>query len=320
MQLQTPVDLPSLPFDISHQDKITFIGSCFADNMGQKFSQNKFKSLINPYGVLYNPASVSQCIHSLLAEDFDKKQLIEHGGLWHSFSHHGSFSHINKDLCIKNIINNNKAARAHLLETEYLFLTFGTAHVFEYQDQVVSNCHKLPSKAFSRRRLSIDEIISQVKGALEALRQINPKIRVIFTVSPVRYAKDGMHANSLSKASLLLAIEQLCQDENNYYFPAYEIVLDELRDYRFFAEDMTHATSTTINYLWERLEECCFNPSTLQLNKQLIKIRTATQHRPFNTNPEAHQQFLSSMLKKASDLQSKHPEIDLSAEIAYFSK
>lgn len=320
MQLQTSVDLAAFPFEITHSDKITFIGSCFADNMGQKFAQNKFESCINPYGVLYNPASVSQCINSLLSERFDESQLIEHDGIWHSFAHHGSFSNPDKKACLSHINSQQNDAKEQLLSSDYLFLTFGSAHIFEYQGAIVSNCHKLPSKAFTRRRLSIEEIVEGIKQSISALRQENPKLKIIFTVSPVRYPKDGMNANSLSKASLLLAIEELCLMKDCYYFPAYEIVLDELRDYRFFTEDMIHPNSTAIAYLWEKLENTCFNTSTLQLNKQIKKLITASQHRPFNTNPEAHQQFLASMLKKASDLQSKHPEIDLSAEIAYFQK
>lgn len=320
MQLQTLVDLPSYPFSISHQDKLSFIGSCFADNMGQKFSLRKFNSLINPYGTLYNPASVAQCIVSILNDDFDESQIIEYDGIWHSFSHHGSFSNTDKKACIEKIMKQKRIAKEHLIKSNYLFLTFGTAHIFEYDEQVVSNCHKLPAKAFTRRRLSIKEISDKVGTALSALRQENPEIKVILTLSPVRYAKDGMHTNSLSKATLLLAIEKLCQKEDYYYFPAYEIVIDELRDYRFYSEDMAHVSPIGINYLWEKIEKCYFSEQTLQLNKQINKLVNATEHRPFNTKPEAHQQFLLTMLKKASDLQSKHPELDLSEEIAYFSK
>lgn len=320
MQLQTTVDTPTFPFEITHHHKITFIGSCFASNIGQQFAHNKFNSLINPYGVLYNPASVSQCINSVLSTRFDEKELIEHDGLWHSFAHHGSFSNADKNTCITNINKHHDKANIHLLNSDFLFLTFGTAHIFEYQGAVVSNCHKLPSKKFTHRRLSVDEIVTIIKGSIANIHQENPKLKIIFTLSPVRYPKEGMNTNSLSKATLLLAIEKLCQMENCYYFPAYEIVLDELRDYRFFAEDMIHPNNTAIAYLWGKIENSCFNTSTLQLSKQINKITTASQHRPFNSNPDAHQQFLSTMLKKASDLQNKYPEIDLSAEIAYFQK
>jgi len=320
MQLQTNVDILPFPFDITHHDKITFIGSCFANNMGQKFTSNKFESLINPYGVLYNPASISQCIDSILSDHFDETQMIEHEGIWHSFSHHGSFSNTDKKSCLEHINTQRLKAKQHLLQSDILFLTFGSAHIFEYQGRVVSNCHKLPSKTFTRRRLSVQDIVHTIEGSLAALRQQNPKLKVIFTVSPVRYPKDGMSANSLSKASLLLAIEELCQNEANHYFPAYEIVMDELRDYRFFTEDMIHPNNTAIDYIWEKLEKSCFNSSTLQLCKQIAKITKAAQHRPLNTKTEAHLQFLESMYQKASDLQSKHREIDLSAEIAYFQK
>ncbi len=319
MQLQTIVDIPTFPFNISYKDKLTFIGSCFADNIGTKFKTAKFNTLINPFGVLYNPASVLMCLNVIVSNTFDEEKMITHNDIWHSLLHHGSFSKTSKNEALQNIKNSLNVAHAFIKNTDYLFLTFGTAHVFEYEGEIVANCHKLPAKTFTRRRLSVDEIVEKLSAGMAALKEINPDIKIILSLSPVRYPKDGMHTNSLSKATLLLAIEQLCEMESCFYFPAYEIVLDELRDYRFFAEDMTHPNTTAINYVWEKIEQAFLSNSTIQLKQQINKIVTASLHRPFNTDPAAHHHFLTAMHKKASNLQQQHPEIDLSAELEYFS-
>lgn len=320
MQLQTPVTLPSYPFGLSHEDTLLFIGSCFAENIGNTFKGNKFDTLVNPFGILYNPTSVNQCLQSVLSNTFDDTQLVAHDGLWHSWAHHGSFSHQDKDICRQGIIDQLEIAHHHLLKTNYLFITFGTASLYENEGRGVANCHKFPAQTFTRRRLSVDEIVQNTRETIKALRQANPNLQVVFSISPVRYTKDGLHENSLNKATLLLAVEQLCNEEYCHYFPAYEIVIDELRDYRFFAEDMSHPSALAIAYLWEKIEHTFFDSTTLALNKRINKLIMASQHRPFNSQPQAHQQFLQSMLTKASDLQRTHPELDLEAEIAYFSQ
>lgn len=318
MRLQTIIDTPSSPFSISHKDQLAFVGSCFAHNIGLKFTQNKFNTLSNPFGVLYNPMSVCECLNTIISNTYNEDKLINNNDIWHSFSHHSTFSNVDKQACLKGINDGINEAHTHLKETDTLFVTFGTAQVFEKDNNIVSNCHKLPAKTFTRRRLSVNEIVDKVNDTISTLKILNPKIRIIFTVSPVRYAKDGMHENSLSKSTLLLAIVQLCQRDDCYYFPAYEIILDELRDYRFFADDMTHPNQLAIDYVWEKMENTYFKQATLLLNKQISNVITAANHRPFNTDPSAHQQFLANMHKKASDLQSEHPEIDLSDELGYF--
>ncbi len=320
MSLFTTVDTPPFPFDINHKHKLMFIGSCFADNIGQRFLNYKFNIQINPYGVLYNPASICQCLNAILDNKFDSSKLIQHDEMWHSFLHHSSFSNVDKKTCLFTINEQTGRSYSFIKETDFLFITFGTANVYEYQGNIVSNCHKLPSKSFTRRRLGINEIVETVTNTIHKLQNINSKLKIIYTVSPVRYAKDSMHENSLSKAALHLAIEQLCQLKNSYYYPAYEIIIDELRDYRFFAEDMAHPNNTAVSILWERLNNSFFTPDTQTLCKQIQNIISASQHRPFNKETGAYQQFLSSMLKKALDLQSRHSELDLTQEITYFSK
>ena len=319
MHLQTTVDIPSYPFDINYQQRMLFIGSCFADNMGKKFSENKFHTLLNPFGVLYNPASIQLALDAIIKESFDSTLMIKHNELWHSFLHHGSFSNTSREQVLDKINSGIATAHSYLQETDLIFITLGTAQVYEYQGNIVANCHKIPAKAFTRRRLSVAEIVERLSQSIHQLKSLKPDIKIVLSVSPVRYPKDGMHLNSLSKASLLLATEDLCQIENCYYFPAYEIVMDELRDYRFFAEDLTHPNQLCINYLWESIEKTFFSRATLQLKQKLQAIVAARQHRPLNTQPAAHKQFLSAMYTKASNLQKQHPEIDLSEELKYFS-
>lgn len=319
MQLQTPVKLPHSTFKISHKDKITLIGSCFADNMGQKFAENKFNILTNPFGTLYNPYSISQCIDTIMSGKFDKKHLIHHNNIWHSFSHHGSFSNMNKEECLDTIKTSITNSQLHLSESSYVFITLGTSQIYEYEGHPVSNCHKIPAKSFTRRRLNPDEIVSSLAQSIKKIKSTSPKANIILTVSPVRYLKDGLHENTLNKAALHLAVDTLCKTYECQYFPAYEIVTDELRDYRFFAEDMAHPNATATNYLWEKIEESYFNEATTSLINQVKKLTQAFKHRPFNTDPDAHQAFLANMHKKALNLQNQNQELDLKKEIKYFS-
>ena len=321
MQLTTPVEFPLLPFDLNHQQRFCFIGSCFAENVSRKFSEHKFHTMSNPFGVLYNPLSLCSCINDLVQQRFDESQMIQHDGLWHSFSHHGSFFTLKKKDLIKNIKQSITLGHQSLKEADVLFLTLGTASVFEYNQQVVSNCHKLPAKAFERRRLSVNEIVQTFGESLEKLKELNPKLQIVFTLSPVRYTKDGLHDNSLNKAALLLAVDELLSKISDiYYLPIYECVIDELRDYRFFADDMAHPNALAVDYVWEKLENAYFSSQTKALNKQVIKLTKAFNHRPLNTNPEAHLHFKEAMFRKASDLQRQHPELDLAQEISYFSR
>lgn len=320
MQLQTSVEVLKSKTPISHKSKLTLIGSCFADNMGQKFIESKFQVLSNPFGTLYNPMSVCQCIDTIVTGVYEEKNLICYNDTWHSFHHHSIFSHADKGKCVEGINSNLQVAKEHLLNSEFLFITLGTSMVYEYRGEVVSNCHKIPEREFRRYRLSVSEVISQFTETLKGLRQLNPKIKIILTVSPVRHAKDGMHENTLNKSILHLAIDELCKIDEVSYFPAYELVLDELRDYRFFAEDMTHPNYLSTGFIWEKIQDCFFHESTIQLMKRVGKVITAYNHRPFNINPTQHNAFLDTMFRKASDLQKQHPELDLSRELAYFSK
>ena len=233
------------PTPITHAHQLLLIGSCFTEHIGQKLFERKFNTLINPFGIVYNPHSIAQCINRLSAENqaFEAEMLFENAGLWHSWEHHGYFSHPDKNEALKGLNSAYRVAADHLKKTDFLMLTLGTAEVFELREthQIVANNHKMPASLFTSRRLSVAEIVETFKNALSNLKQINPSIQVILSVSPVRHLRNGMIENQRSKATLILACEALCsQLDNTHYFPAYELLMDDLRDYRFYTSDMLH--------------------------------------------------------------------------------
>ena len=252
MKLQTIVDIKPSDWKIGYEDKILMLGSCFSDEMGAQMQQCYLNVTCNPFGTLYNPLSIA---HALQITEMP--ELIEHDGLWHSMAHHGAFSRSTKEgaeLAVRESIE--KMQRA-LQEATVVIVTFGTAWVYEMDGQIVGNCHKLPEKEFVRIRLSVEEIVNAWKPILERYADK----RWIFTVSPIRHIKDGLRENQLSKATLLQAVEQLGD-----YFPSYEIMLDELRDYRFYADDLVHPSSMAVNYIWERfVDTYCTNQTKNEL-------------------------------------------------------
>ena len=242
MNLQTKITVAAPDFSIDYNSRLMMLGSCFAENMGSKFSYYKFDVDVNPCGIIYNPLSVANVLRLIVeGKQFEKSDLREVGGKWDRFFHHGAFSSADPDECLHRINDRLTKATGELRTLDLLVITWGTAWVYKYipENIIVSNCHKIPSREFERSRLSVEDIVREYLVLIERLREINPGLRILFTVSPIRHWKDGAHGNQLSKATLLLAIDRLREEiQHVYYFPAYEIVLDELRDYRFYADDM----------------------------------------------------------------------------------
>lgn len=262
MKLQTTVDIKPSKWQIGYEDKILLLGSCFSDEIGAQMMQRHLSVTCNPFGTLYNPLSIAQAMQMK-----ELPELVQHDGLWHSMAHHGSFSRADKseaELAIRQSIETMQQA---IQEATVVIVTFGTAWIYELKDEglqvtgygVVGNCHKLPDSCFTRRRLTVEEIVA----AWQPILQQYPDKHWLFTVSPIRHIKDGLHENQLSKATLLLAIEELrTQHPEVSYFPSYEILLDELRDYRFFADDLVHPSSLAVNYIWERFVATFCSPKT----------------------------------------------------------
>ena len=255
MELYTRILLPKARFSFSYEDRVVMMGSCFAENIGRKLEENKFSVDINPFGTLYNPASVAEGLRMLLRpERFTSGDLFRHEGVYHSFTHHSRFSAPSEEECLDHINSRLSQSSDFLRKATRLVITLGTAFVYRLKSdgRIVSNCHKLPEKMFDRQRLSTQEIVEDWKPLLLALWEQNPALKILFTVSPIRHWKDGAHENQLSKATLLLATDALQKDYPGRiaYFPAYEILMDELRDYRFYADDMLHPSPLAIDYIF----------------------------------------------------------------------
>lgn len=292
---------------INYNSKILSLGSCFSENIGEKLNYYKFPAIINPFGILYNPESIANSINFLLEKkQFTDSDLFEHKGIWNSFYHHSRFSNINKNICIEDINKSITSASAHLKKAKFLLITLGTSWVYEFiqTGEIVSNCHKVPSKEFNRNKLTANQIVERYKTIIKELQNNNRELNIIFTVSPIRHLKDGAAQNQLSKATLILAINELInQFEKVSYFPSYEIMMDDLRDYRFYNDDMTHPSQIAINYIWDKFKETYIQTDSNSLMYDVDKINQALQHRPFQPESSAHQKFLNGILKQIEKIE-----------------
>lgn len=307
---RTPVTVPASEKKIGYNSRILFMGSCFSEHIGQKLTESKFNIRNNPFGIVYNPISVARQLEILLGTGkYAPEDLVLHNGFWHSFDHHGSFSVSDQELCLRNINDSLEASQEFLGSADFLFLTFGTAYVYYLKTtgQVVSNCHKLPAGEFDRKLSSVGEITDALQSILNRLFQLNPGLKVVFTVSPVRHWKDGPHANQISKSTLLLAIEEIQKIyPQTFYFPSYEIVMDELRDYRFYDEDMIHPNKVAVDYIWQRFTGCFMEPATIRTLKEVDQVVQASRHRPFHPGDEIFRQFARKNLEKIHELRQKY--------------
>ena len=307
----TQIDIPHSTVEITYNDRILTLGSCFAENIGTKLQEACFLTFINPFGVMYNPMSVAQGIRYLLSEkEFTAADLFQSGSLWNSLSHSSAFSATTADEALQKINSRLLAARYFLRETNVMMITLGTAWVFELVEngKIVSNCHKLPASRFTRRRLSVDEIINEFTEVFGLLCNSYPGLKFIFTVSPIRHWKDGAHENTVSKSTLHLALDALeKQFDFVHYFPAYEIMMDELRDYRFYASDMLHPSDVAVDYIWQRFGDTYFSSETLNLKKELERLRADLNHRPLHPETEEYRLFQLSVEKKKNGLIQDYP-------------
>lgn len=280
---------------ISHDRPLLMMGSCFSDNIGAKLQNALFNVEINPFGTLYNPASIASSVAYLIEErKFTIDDLFEYGGRYHSFNHHSKFSGTDAHEVVNRINRRISNASTMLKSATTLIVTFGTAYVYTLatDNSVVSNCHKLPSKHFNRYRMGINEIVQQWNCIINNLAQINPDLQIIFTVSPIRHLADGAHNNQLSKSTLLLAVDQLCAvNDQAVYFPSFEIMMDDLRDYRFYATDMTHLSETAVNYIYDIFADSFFSETTKLLTKECEKLSRRLVHRIMTDDMSAVERF-----------------------------
>ena len=308
---QTKIEIPGTGFKISYQDKILTLGSCFAENIGQKMTNVFFETDINPFGVLYNPVSVKNSIELLLQNSiFTSEDIFEYKSLWQSFSHSSQFTGLSEMECLNNINSRLNLSGEFIQKTNVLLITFGTAWVFEEKKsgRVVSNCHKLPAGDFVKRRLTVEEIVNDFKTLIFNLQTLYPKLVIVFSVSPIRHWKEGAHENNVSKSILLLAIDELQkQHENIHYFPAYEILMDELRDYRFYASDMQHPSDVAIDYIWKRFSDTFFTEHTKHTCKKLEQYAIDLAHRPIYPESNEYKLFLDKIQERKEKLLAEFP-------------
>ncbi|HSH19675.1 MAG TPA: GSCFA domain-containing protein [Draconibacterium sp.] len=324
-KFHTVVDVPKYNWETGYTKKNMFVGSCFTENVGNKMSALKYDVDINPFGILYNPVSVAGGLQILLQQkEFEPKDLIQHNGLWHSFYHHGRFSFSTQKETLEAINTRIKTSTEFLKNTDYLFLTFGTAWIYKFKQNgnPVSNCHKISANEFERVRLTTGEIVDEYISLLKEIRKINPGLTVIFTVSPIRHWKDGAVENQRSKATLLLAIDEIIYQLGEKfcsYFPAYEIVMDELRDYRFYADDMIHISEVAIKHIWAKFEESAIDKESRKISKEIEKIIRAKEHKPSGRNLLEFAGFLEKMLERIYKLEQEFGHLNLQEEKEYFT-
>lgn len=319
---RTHIPNQSYSYQIHHQHPILAMGSCFAAHIGTKLADYKFQSMLNPFGILYNPYSIGHALECLIENrKYQATDLFQARGLWHSFDHHGLFSNAEQEQTLQQINQAIEAGHHFLSNCERLILTFGTSKVFVHKanQQIVANCHKLDNQDFERVSLRIPKILQKLRPSLQQIKAKNPKLEILLTLSPVRHIRDGHIENQRSKARLLLACEQLCQEfDYVHYFPSYEILMDDLRDYRFYQADMIHPNSTAIDYIWTYFEQSFFNDSTLALNKKVRKVLAAAKHRPIHPESTIHQNFIEQQVKQIQLLIKEHPFLDFKQELAHY--
>ena len=310
MILQTEIKIQPLEQTIHYGDGLLFLGSCFADEVGALCRGLGFDALVNPFGVLYNPASISQSVERLHSGNpFCHEEVVKVGeGQCCTFSHNTAFWQSNEQMLLETVNNGLKEAHERFLKSKWVVISLGTSWVFRNKanGQVVSNCHKLPARQFDRVFLSVEDSAA----CLAKMLQNHPEKQFIFTVSPLRHLKDGLHENQLSKAALLLTVDQVCkQFENAHYFPAYEILLDELRDYRFFKEDMVHPTEQAVRYIWERFVDFAIDSKEKPAMKAAAELKQMLQHRPLFPECEAFKRLELLKEEKTNALKSCFPEV-----------
>lgn len=323
MDFRTEVDIPSPRFSLGLRQPMGFVGSCFAEHVGRGLQENKLPCRVNPFGVLYNPASIVAWLHELVVCEVTPEALpvFADNDMWHCWLTDSSFSAPSEDACRERVMQALRAVRGELPRWKCLFLTLGTNRCYRLraEDVVVGNCHKQPAALFREEELTVEQVVVQLDDALQALwNGPAPDLHVVFTVSPYRYVKYGLHGNQVGKAVLLLAVDRLCRrhPDRCSYFPAYEIVLDELRDYRFYADDMLHPSPMAVQYIRERFVETYLDDEARDFLHGWQRFRRALAHRPLHPGTEAEQRFLQQTLASLDDWIRRYPFLSFAKEHA----
>lgn len=310
MKLQTQIPLQKQHNLIDYNSKLLLLGSCFAENISEKFEYFKFQSVSNPFGILFHPKAIEKFIKNAVnGFEYSEKDVFFHNEQWHCYDAHSKLSNVSKERLLSDLNENLKVANNQICNATHIIITLGTAWVYSLleTENTVANCHKIPQKNFNKSLLSVDAICDAIKNSIEAVQSVNKNASIILTVSPVRHIKDGFIENTQSKAHLITAIHQISNHQITY-FPSYEIMLDELRDYRFYKEDMLHPNQTAIHYIWEKFQEVWMSSDALLIMKEVEVVQKGLAHKPFNPKSDAHLKFLHLLesKKEALELQFSH--------------
>jgi GSCFA family len=323
MNLIANIDIKPLPAAITHQQSILLLGSCFTEHIGNNLSDLKFNVLQNPNGILFESKSVCRSLVSYIQDkQYSTDDLFYYNELWQSWNHHSQFSRPGKNEALTSINQSQHKAHSFLKNADWLVVTLGSSFAYKLIDgnRFVANCHKAPGQWFEKYMVPIDEQIAELDNTIHQLFHFNPKLNIIFTISPVRHLRDGVVDNNRSKARLLETVHHLVNKfDRLYYFPAYELVVDVLRDYRFYDIDLAHPNYAATQFVMEKFSDYAFAEPTKQLLKEIRQLVTARNHKAFHPASQQHKQFLQKHYELAKRLQEQHPHLDLSAEIEYFS-
>ncbi|MBK5269816.1 MAG: GSCFA domain-containing protein [Bacteroidia bacterium] len=337
MDLMLNIDLKKLPEPITYKDKILLVGSCFTEHIGNALEESKFSVLQNPNGILFDPSSVCRSLVSYTQnKKYSEADLFQLNEVWHSWQHHSRFSNINPTECVRIINESQEEAHTFLKGADWIIITLGSSFSYRLNkssqfsqvsplggdlEGAVANCHRAPAQWFNKYLLEISEIISMLDNCYHQLMQFNPKLNILFTVSPVRHIRDGVVENNRSKARLIEAVHTMVNKfDRLHYFPAYELVIDVLRDYRFYDIDLVHPNYQATEFVLEKFMQTCIDETAQQLIEDVRKIIIARKHKALQPETKNHQQFLLSYYEKAKILQEKYPFLDLKEEIDYFSQ
>jgi hypothetical protein len=324
MNFFTHIELKPLPAPITHEQSILLLGSCFTEHIGNTLNDLKFNVLQNPNGILFETVSVCRSLVSYIQDkQYEASDLFEYNELWQSWDHHGRFSDPDQATVLANINASQNQAHEFVKKADWLIITLGSSFVYKLveESRFVANCHKAPGQWFDKQLLSIDEQIALLDNSIHQLFHANPNLKIIFTISPVRHLRDGVVENNRSKARLLETVHHLVNKfDRLFYFPAYELVIDVLRDYRFYDIDLAHPNYAATQFVMEKFSEYAFREPTNQLIKEIRQIVTARNHKPFHPGSNQHQQFLQQHLELTERLQATHPYLHLDEELSYFRR
>lgn len=312
MQFRTKIPVQQSPFPIDYNAKIVSLGSCFAVNMAQKLEYYKFHNSCNPFGIIFNPVSIEKLIERAVNKVFfTEKDIFFHNDLWHCFEVHSELSNSDKEVFLDLLNQLVEETNKQITQSTHFLITYGTSWIYRNieSNQIVANCHKLPQKHFTKEILSIETIQTAIQNTLSLIQSINPEAQFTFTVSPVRHIKDGFVENQRSKAHLISGIHSVLNSKltTHNYFPSYEIIMDELRDYRFYAEDMLHPSALAVDYIWGKFKEANVSESVFGVMEEVENIQKSLAHKPFNPNSESHLKFEANLRKKITKLESQYP-------------